>query len=64
MIQDIDLKEINSRIRSMKREAEKLKDMGDEFPALAKNASRILANIKMLEINISDVLDMEEKVRE
>ncbi len=64
MIQNIDLKEIDSRIRSMKKEAEELKVMGDEFPALSKNVSRILANIKMLEINISDVLGLEEESRE
>ena len=61
---DIDLKEIDSRIRSMKKDAEELKEMGDEFPALLKNVSRILANIKMLEINISDVLDIEVKCRD
>jgi hypothetical protein len=64
MIGNIDLKDIDSRIRLMKKEAEELKEMGVEFPALSKNVSRILANIKMLEINISDILDMEERSRD
>ena len=40
----------------MKKSAEELRAMGDEFPALARNVSRILASIKMLEINVSDVI--------
>jgi hypothetical protein len=51
----IDLKELDSKIQSMKKTAEELKAMGEEFPALYRNISRILASIKMLELNISDV---------
>ena len=57
MGQTIDLKEMDERIQSMKKAAEELKAMADEFPALEKNTARILASIKMLEINISDVVD-------
>jgi hypothetical protein len=64
MMQEFDLRDIDNKIRSIKKEAEALKEMGDTFPALSKNASRILANIKMLEINIPDVLGIEEKSRE
>jgi len=51
----VDLKEIDSKIQSMKKTAEELKQMGEEFPALYRNISRVLASIKMLELNISDV---------
>jgi hypothetical protein len=34
--------------------------MGANFPALARNTVRILAGIKMLEINISDIVDLED----
>ena len=51
----IELKELDSKIQSMKKTAEKLKAMGEDFPALYRNISRILASIKMLEMNISDV---------
>lgn len=50
----IDLKELDSKIQSMKKTAEELKAMGEDFPALYRNISRILASIKMLELNISD----------
>ena len=50
-----DLKEIDSKIQSMKKTAEELKRMGEDFPALYRNISRVLASIKMLELNISDV---------
>jgi hypothetical protein len=35
------------------------KEMGETFPALARNAVRILTSIKMLEINISDLIDLK-----
>jgi len=54
-----DLNEINAKIRLMKKTAEELSRMGDDFPALARNTARILASVKMLEINISDVSDFE-----
>lgn len=55
MAEQIDLKELDSKIQSMKKTAEELKAMGEDFPALYRNISRILASIKMLELNISDV---------
>ena len=57
MGEDIDLKEIDERIQSMKKTAEELRQMADRFPALYRNTARILASIKMLEINISDIAD-------
>ena len=57
MVEGIDLKEIDKRIRSMKKTAEELRQMADRFPALYRNTARILASIKMLEINISDIVD-------
>ncbi|MHB8090889.1 MAG: hypothetical protein ACYDH8_04685 [Syntrophales bacterium] len=50
-----DLQEIQEKIKSLRETAEELKTMGEDFPALYRNASRILASIKMLEINIPDV---------
>ena len=55
MAGEIDLKELDSKIQSLKKTAEELKTMGEDFPALYRNTSRILASIKMLELNISDV---------
>ena len=62
MEQQMDLKEMDRKIRAMKGTAEELKEMGDRFPALYRNTARILASIKMLEINISDILEIEENL--
>lgn len=59
MGQQMDLNEMDRKIRSLKGTAEELKIMGDRFPALYRNVSRILASIKMLEINVSDLMDGE-----
>ncbi|MBW6485191.1 MAG: hypothetical protein K0B01_03455 [Syntrophobacterales bacterium] len=50
-----DLQEIRKKINSLRETAEEIKAMGEDFPALYRNSSRILASIKMLEINIPDV---------
>ena len=55
MAKDIDLKELDSKIQSIKKTAEELKQMGEDFPALYRNVSRLMASVKMLELNISDV---------
>ena len=43
----------------MKKTAEKLAREGEDFPAIARNIVRISAGIKMLEINISDVVELK-----
>jgi hypothetical protein len=55
MAKEIDLKELDSKIQSIKKTAEELKKMGEDFPALYRNVSRVLASIKMLELNVSDL---------
>lgn len=55
----IDLNEVNARIQSMKQAAEELNQIGENFPALARNTVRILASVKMLEINVSDLVELE-----
>ena len=54
-----DLKQIDKKIQVMKSGAEELKRLGDNFPALARNSVRILASIKMLEINITDLVELD-----
>lgn len=54
------LKPIEARIRVMKQAAQELKEMGHGFPAVRRNSTRILAGIKMLELNVSDLLDVAE----
>ena len=55
----IDLNAINDKIVLMKKVAEELDRMGKDFPSLARNTVRILASLKMLEINVSDIIELE-----
>jgi hypothetical protein len=59
MVQQIDLKKLNTKIQLMKKTAEELKRMGENFPAINRNTVRILASVKMLEINVSDVVELD-----
>ena len=59
MMTQKDLKDIDEKIQVMKRTAQELNRLGDNFPALARNTVRILASIKMLEINISDLVELD-----
>jgi aspartate/glutamate racemase len=54
-----DLKKVYDKIQALKRTAEELNRMGADFPALARNTTRILASIKMLELNVSDVIELD-----
>ena len=58
MTQQIDLKKVHTKIQLMKKTAEELKRMGKNFPAIRRNSIRILASVKMLEINVSDVIEL------
>jgi aspartate/glutamate racemase len=55
----IDLNEIDKKIQLMKQTAQELNQMGKDFPALARNTVRIMASVKMLEINISDLVELD-----
>lgn len=53
----IDIKEIDNNIKSLKEISESILEKADNFPSLYRNCRRILANIKMLELNVSDIND-------
>ncbi|MBT8365639.1 MAG: hypothetical protein KJP23_13145 [Deltaproteobacteria bacterium] len=55
----IDLNKIDAKIQLMKKAAEELNQLGENFPALARNTVRILASVKMLELNVSDLVDLD-----
>ena len=61
MSRKINLSKIGQEINNLKKTAELLKEKAELFPALQKNTNRILASIKMLEINVKDILDLEIK---
>jgi|FLOH01.1.fsa_nt_gi hypothetical protein len=51
-----DLKGVNDKILKIKQLLIELEAEAKQFPALEKNSKRALASIKMLELNISDIL--------
>jgi len=53
-----ELKKIDTRIKTIKKAAQELKELSAGIPAVDRNAVRILASTKMLEINISDLLEL------
>ncbi|MEW6668867.1 MAG: hypothetical protein AB1512_26960 [Thermodesulfobacteriota bacterium] len=57
MEQKMDLKGMDARIKAIRRSAEELQALSAQFPALYRNTARILASVKMLEINLSDLAD-------
>ena len=50
-----DMEKIVRDIRHIKSSAERLHQLGNRFPALSKNAGRILASLKMIELSIQGV---------
>jgi len=54
----IDMNNLHLNIRNARKAVEELKRLGEDFPAVARNAERMLASLKMLEINVSDVIDL------
>ena len=58
MDSNIDLKQINTKVQSMKDTAKELKHLGKDFPALTRNLVRIEASLKMLEINVTDLVEL------
>ena len=59
MDSNIDLIQIDSKVQLMKDTAKELKRLGENFPALTRNLVRIEASLKMLEINISDLVELD-----
>ncbi|MGO9375522.1 MAG: hypothetical protein ACLQBD_26010 [Syntrophobacteraceae bacterium] len=55
-----DIEKLDDQIQLLKKAALALREMGDQFPAVKKNTARVLASIKMMEINVSDVVRLTE----
>ncbi|MFB0535464.1 MAG: hypothetical protein ACETWR_10825 [Anaerolineae bacterium] len=51
---------MDEKIQAIKRTALELKELSDGIQAVDRNADRILASVKMLEINVSDALEIWE----
>ena len=55
-----ELRKIDTRIKTIKKTAQELKELSAGIPAVDRNTARILASVKMLEINISDLIDLKK----
>jgi hypothetical protein len=53
-----EIRKIDTRIKAIKKAAQELKKLSGGIQAVDRNADRVLASVKMLEINISDLLDL------
>ncbi len=53
------LKKMDARIKKIRKAAEELKELSGGIQAIDRNASRILASVKMLEVNVSDIIDLK-----
>ena len=65
MVDEYPIDKMVKKIRSIKKSAVELRNLSGGVEAVDRNVNRILASIKMLEINISDVADLvaKDKVR-
>jgi archaellum component FlaC len=52
------IEEMDELIKQLRQVAEELKGKSGGIQAVDRNLDRILANVKMLEINVSDVRDL------
>ena len=58
MVQEYDVREMADKILALRQKATELKAMSGGIQAVDRNVDRILANVKMLELNISDIVDL------
>jgi hypothetical protein len=53
-----EIKKLDTRIKTIQKAAQELKKLSRGIQAVDRNTNRILASAKMLEINVSDLLDL------
>ena len=53
-----EMRKMDTRIKAIKKAARELKELSGGIEAVDRNADRILASVKMLEINVSDLIDL------
>ena len=53
-----EIRKLDTRIKTIKKTTQELKQLSGGIQAIDRNAERILASVKMLEINVSDVKDL------
>jgi hypothetical protein len=61
MAEQYDIKAMAAKIRALRRNAEALKEISGGIPTVDRNADRILADVRMLEISVNDALAVAGK---
>lgn len=56
---DNDMKEMDAKIRILRQTAQEVIDAAGDIEAVRRNAKRILASVKMLELSICDLCELE-----
>jgi len=59
MLTENELKKIDDKIKLLRNTAEELKDLAENIPTITRNTTRLLASVKMMELNISDCIDFD-----
>jgi len=54
-----ELKDIDDKIKLLRSTAEELQSLAKNIPAITRNTARLLASVKMMELNISDCIDFD-----
>ena len=55
-----EIRKLDTRIKMIEKATQELKQLSGGIQAVDRNAERILASVKMLEINISDLIDLKK----
>jgi hypothetical protein len=58
MVESYHIKEMAEKVQAIKKAATELKNISGGIQAVDRNVDRILASVKMIEINISDILSI------
>ena len=58
MAQEYNIQEMADKIQALRQNAVELKAMSGGIQAVDRNVDRILASVSMLEMSISDVIDL------
>lgn len=59
MITENELKKIDAKIKLLRDTAKELNSLANDIPAINRNTTRLLATVKMMELNISDCIDFD-----
>jgi hypothetical protein len=58
MADEYDMESMADKIKALRQTATELKELSGGMQAIDRNVDRILANVKILEINVSDLVDI------